>query len=150
MVSIYAFHGITSKFIYKYFMNTTITVLHFCSFSPAPKKNQRFYSPTSFKFSVHQREREMLMLSHSFVISKPLIGFVEKLALYSRRNVSKSSSRNLCFCVKPIEPNGFPSYENYTPHHSPLSGTPFSLLSLPSMYIYICVCVCVCVLMVMK
>lgn len=62
------------------------------------------------------------MLSHSFVISKPLIGFVEKLALYSRRNVSKISSRNLCFCVKPIEPNGFPSYENYTPHHSPLSG----------------------------
>ena len=97
-------------------MNTTITVSHFCSL-------------------------EMLMLSQSSVISKPLIGFVEKLALYSRRNVSKSSSRNLCFCVKPIEPNGFPSYENYTPHHSPLSGTPFSLFHfLQCIYIYVCVC----------
>ncbi|XP_075644152.1 tRNA (mnm(5)s(2)U34)-methyltransferase, chloroplastic isoform X2 [Castanea sativa] len=64
-----------------------------------------------------------LCCSHSLVTSKPLIGFVEKLSLSSRRNVSHSSSRNLCFCVKrPIEPNGYASYQNRTPHDSALSG----------------------------
>ncbi|KAK4594887.1 hypothetical protein RGQ29_018569 [Quercus rubra] len=64
-----------------------------------------------------------LCCSHSLVVSKPFIGFVEKLSLSSRRNVSQSSTRNLCFCVKrPIEPNGLTSSQNHTPHDSPLSG----------------------------
>ncbi|XP_030962357.1 uncharacterized protein LOC115983733 [Quercus lobata] len=64
-----------------------------------------------------------LCCSRSLVISKPFIGFVEKLSLSSRRNVSQSSTRNLCFCAKlPIEPNGLTSSQNHTPHDSPLSG----------------------------
>ncbi|XP_075643371.1 tRNA (mnm(5)s(2)U34)-methyltransferase, chloroplastic-like [Castanea sativa] len=64
-----------------------------------------------------------LCCSHSLVISKPLIGFVKKLSLSSRRNVSQSSTRNLCLCAKrPIKPNGLTSSQNHTPHDSPLSG----------------------------
>ncbi|XP_030962404.1 uncharacterized protein LOC115983770 isoform X2 [Quercus lobata] len=64
-----------------------------------------------------------LCCSRSLVISKPFIGFVEKLSLSSRRNVSQSSTRNLCFCAKLlIEPNGLTSSQNHTPHDSPLSG----------------------------
>ncbi|KAF3963792.1 hypothetical protein CMV_011854, partial [Castanea mollissima] len=73
-----------------------------------------------------QRERYVIVrlcCSHSLVISKPLIGFVKKLSLSSRRNVSQSSTRNLCLCAKrPIEPNGLTSSQNHTPHDSPLSG----------------------------
>jgi hypothetical protein len=95
--------------------------------------------------------REMLSLricSRPVAISKTRKGLEQTLALTCPRNVSQSSPRSLCFCSKPIEPNGLTSAsstsENHLPDDSPLSGTPFPLSvpwNLKIIYIYVCVCV---------
>lgn len=81
--------------------------------------------------------------SRPFAISKPRKCLEQTLKLSCPRNVSQSSPRSLCFCAKPIEPNGFPSAsstsEIHLPHDSPLSGTPFPLFSSMKFEDYICI-----------
>lgn len=68
------------------------------------------------------------LCSRSCAISKPIIGFKQKLTFISSRNVSRSiPRRNFCFCARPIEPSGLTSscstLENQVLDDSPLSGT---------------------------
>ncbi|XP_059444723.1 tRNA (mnm(5)s(2)U34)-methyltransferase, chloroplastic [Corylus avellana] len=71
--------------------------------------------------------------SRPFAISKPRKCLEQTLKLTCPRKVSQSSPRSLCFCAKPIEPNGFASasstFENHLPHDSPLSGVEDVLMS---------------------
>lgn len=74
------------------------------------------------------------LCSRSCAISKPIIGFKQKLTFISSRNVSRSiPRRNFCFCARPIEPSGLTSscstLENQVLDDSPLSGMEGVLVS---------------------